>query len=639
MAQEWILINKAMRISIYISYITLTSVMLITPCFADVIHLKNGNKIEGEVIKEDNQQIELKITGGSVVLHMAEISRIEHKEFKPKETSTATSHSGLSGSYVPECIKALNTTDRIRHKELLREMSSIRDPNAIPALIDILKTRKMWKNEELYSGRKQLSGYYREMHERKNAMIALLAMSKNIENIGYFENAISIFIETLEDGELHSFTDGILKNIGRPTIPPLIRVLKNRNADERMRVTASFVFKSIGFNYGEKRYKEFKNRYGIPSEYVSDIVELMEDENDKYIYKNLLDSFRYIVDDANLGLAVSTLLNALKKVELMEQREKEDIDYAVFQVLVKVKDEEALTEAIPAVLKAADGKYGETAQRDSIKILANAGKHGIPALVECWKRNIGGFRDEAGSDRAGTKLIEMSSPGVEALIETMKDSDREDQNKIVNLLLQIRDKEAIPSLIDALDEKDKSVRKNVLSVLQKLTDRKFKANSKEWQDWWEKEKDIFEIRWVGGVEETSAIGPLPAIKQSLKGAKEASKRADRARSMAEQTRAKMESRIKALEPKPFDTPYGTVYYKMPAEELEKVGYTESLRRKHPSSYYRAHWRTYDDFNTPEEGDLITFAIHSESGKILNWYRTPAPKKGGGRKVSTSGYSK
>lgn len=46
-------------------------------CFGDNIHLKNGNVVEGTVIKEDKNMFFIEIEGGTVSFHKNEIASIE----------------------------------------------------------------------------------------------------------------------------------------------------------------------------------------------------------------------------------------------------------------------------------------------------------------------------------------------------------------------------------------------------------------------------------------------------------------------------------------------------------------------------------------------------------------------------------
>ena len=47
--------------------------------WADVVHLKNGNSMEGEIIRETDEEVKLKTPTGSITFKMADIERVERK--------------------------------------------------------------------------------------------------------------------------------------------------------------------------------------------------------------------------------------------------------------------------------------------------------------------------------------------------------------------------------------------------------------------------------------------------------------------------------------------------------------------------------------------------------------------------------
>ncbi|UCC94562.1 MAG: HEAT repeat domain-containing protein [Candidatus Omnitrophota bacterium] len=376
----------------------------------------------------------------------------------------------------------------------LHKYQEKRDEKTIPMLIDVLRVNKIgYTGEGSFMGYENREAYNTKRMLRREALRALyMSVESNPESSAYFEDIIPVAIEGVKD-TVHNarWAKDILQVIGPSAVPSIIEVLKNQRLKAQVRRDLIMLLDNIS----GREYRGLGEKFFISPGYIPDLVEMLRESKDLYSQTSILKIFREMENSRALGLTVPVLLEKLENAKFMTPEEKKMTSYklfpmSVFQALLKVEDEEALASAIPVVVEAMDGRYGETAQRDSVKILAHAGKYGVSPLIECWKTNRGGL-----GAKAGTQLAKMGLPAVEALIEVIKDSNVERQKKTVSLLLEIKDKKAIPILINALDEKDKSVRKNILFVLQKLTGKRIGSDSRKWRNWWEKEKDIFEMRW------------------------------------------------------------------------------------------------------------------------------------------------
>ena len=75
------------------------------------------------------------------------------------------------------------------------------------------------------------------------------------------------------------------------------------------------------------------------------------------------------------------------------------------------------------------------------------------------------------------------------------------------------------------------------------------------------------------------------------------------------------------------TKLGTVYVGMPEEDLYKI-FQPKDRVLMPQTILEREWLVFEDWTSPEKGDVITF--HIEDGKVTEWERhyNPAPANRG-----------
>jgi len=144
---------------------TLMCSVFATVCQADIVHLKNGRRIEGKVTKETGEVIVIKIAGGEITIKKSTIQRIEPKEFDISEPVKETVRKDVSRapkirpigfkSYLPyketeprnvpkverkyqEAIDALGDTDPKVGETAFNKLLTVRDEWLISDLIDNL---------------------------------------------------------------------------------------------------------------------------------------------------------------------------------------------------------------------------------------------------------------------------------------------------------------------------------------------------------------------------------------------------------------------------------------------------------------------------------------------------------------------
>jgi len=322
--------------------------------------------------------------------------------------------------------------------------------------------------------------------------------------------------------------ESALKEIGQPAVLLMIPVLRNESTNDEMRYKIAYTLRTMN---SDTAYVEKRGKVVIPGECIPDLADTLRNSSKYNVQSEILMAMEMVDDAHALGVAVPVLVEIIRNPAPVNPDKADSVRSDVFKVLLKVDDEKALATAVPVLVEIMDGKYASNLEFDAINVLAKSGRDGIAHLVEYWKRD----EREVGEVITEALAKNMSASKVQILIDTLKNPDVTIQKKTVNVLLRIRDKRFIPILVAALDEKNNSVRKNVLAVLQRLTGRKFGADSKKWKNWWEKEKDIFEMRWY----QPSPAEVIQEIGSPTKHAEEAMKKSrefqERTRKMNEES--------------------------------------------------------------------------------------------------------
>lgn len=239
--------------------------------------------------------------------------------------------------------------------------------------------------------------------------------------------------------------------------------------------------------------EKFREQHGVvPS--INELRDILNAE-DVHVIIYAVESLAYLKKED----AVTILLTVLQNTETIDSVDKEEnflnkqhcIKNSIFKVLPTINNKDALIEAVPVLTKILAGNYEYNFKEAAAKTLANAGEYGVPYLVQYWLKDA----DENMFCVTGSILIQTGQAGIAALIEALRKANEGEQKKIVALMLTIKDKTAIPLIMEGLKAKEAVVRKRAHYVLRKLTGRSFDAVYTLWWLWWEKDKDIFEMRW------------------------------------------------------------------------------------------------------------------------------------------------
>lgn len=138
--------------------------------------------------------------------------------------------------------------------------------------------------------------------------------------------------------------------------------------------------------------------------------------------------------------------------------------------------------ALSALLNALDPKQPRDVR---VSVITAFGVTGDDRAVKQIVQAVGD-QDQQVREAACAALLSINSPAtLQALVEAARDDKRSGQTRIqiIGLLGDLRDMEAIPSLIALLSDKDDGVRKGARAALERITLRSFDT-PQGWAEWW-----------------------------------------------------------------------------------------------------------------------------------------------------------
>lgn len=114
-----------MKHLVYILFIALATAFA-GPVYADIVYLKDGRKLEGEVTEKDGQVL-LKMRYGSIYLKSSQILRVERKETDRQKLVKAREKLGPKDvdGRIKLAVKFYKRKDTVQARELLREVWKI----------------------------------------------------------------------------------------------------------------------------------------------------------------------------------------------------------------------------------------------------------------------------------------------------------------------------------------------------------------------------------------------------------------------------------------------------------------------------------------------------------------------------------
>lgn len=110
-----------------------------------------------------------------------------------------------------------------------------------------------------------------------------------------------------------------------------------------------------------------------------------------------------------------------------------------------------------------------------------------PSVIEALVNALDGeapFYIISALRKAGTPSVEKMS---QALLDTQLPSNV--RGELAKALGNMKNSMAVPSLITAMEEDDKSIKKATARALNKITGQRFGEDLDNWKDWWGKETE------------------------------------------------------------------------------------------------------------------------------------------------------
>ena len=295
-------------------------------------------------------------------------------------------------------------------------------------------------------------------HIRAGAAVAL-GKTGNARAVGPLMEALKD-----KDRKIEGWAAKGLGLIGEPAVEPLIKVI---NED-------GYEFQLVARALGE---------IGDPRAIEPLIASLKRDNNLSNVF-DVIDALGKIGPPA-----VESLIGLLKN-------DNPFIKGMVITTLGYIKDKTAIDSLFALFLKEKSSEF----QR---QILQAVGRIGDPEAVAplaaifyvaLTQKDIPYVRKYA-VDALG----EIGDPqAIEILVMAFSDNDKEVREAAVGAMCKIRDKRVIEPLISALRQEEFkesfSLLADIVYFLRDITGQEFgEGQQKEWQEWWDKNKDVFEV--------------------------------------------------------------------------------------------------------------------------------------------------
>lgn len=174
--------------------------------------------------------------------------------------------------------------------------------------------------------------------------------------------------------------------------------------------------------------------------------------------------------------------------------------FAVYEIMGALSDKNPDVRA--AAARALGNLYAIAASEQLIGLLRDkypevrAGA--VYALGEIYGKNDGGLRNmvENKLKRRSEIMTLLRDRKNDAhikklIISMLNDNEELVRTEAMTAISLIDKKEAMPYLLDALDDKNELIRKVASGILNNITYKNFETDSQKWREWWDANKDKF----------------------------------------------------------------------------------------------------------------------------------------------------
>ena len=371
---------------------------------ADVVHMKDGRKLEGKIVSEKEETIELKMKYGTITLRRSDIERIEKTEpaekLQPKpEPESEPEPAGKQQPQEPE-----------------------------------KKPHPAWK---VRLDEKKIQKLIRYLRSIKHYIYA----SRRLAEAG--EQAVAPLISLFREEEIPTYTEETLVKIGKAAVGPLLKALKDR--DEIVRTHAARVLGEIGDREAvEPLIEALKEKSDHVRDLAADALGKIGDKKAVEPLIGLLKDKRWEIRvDAAESLAYIGDIRAAGALKKLWKEDKNPVVQlsAAFGV-VKTTASKETYDFIVSVLK---DKSSENRRYAALRLGDIGGEKSIHLLIDL-------LGNEDFSLRGGA-YIALKKTGKKAVMPLTKmlSAEKSDTRHLAALaLMDIGDKRAIEPLIEAL---------------------------------------------------------------------------------------------------------------------------------------------------------------------------------------------
>jgi HEAT repeat protein len=366
--------------------------------------------------------------------------------------------SGIEGQAVTEALRtaAGEQNSRVR-AEAAEALAARRDPTAVGLLIAVLKG----KDRESRWGAASALGRLRD----RRAVEPLIAALRDNDQFVREEAADAL-------GE-----------IGDPrAVPALLKSLKDKDS-----LTAAYAAKSLGKLHDLRALEPLLAAFHDPGSPIKQAaLEALGGMPDPRAFQALLGAFQESNPDlraaAARGLgqtgkedAAAPLMAALRDPS---PRVRGDAAYALLAL-------RAVT-AAPALVEALGVESDDTTCCILVDTLARFGHEAVAPLAAALKGSDPRLRYEAALALAGTH-----DPGAaDLLLGARDDQSPSVRAAVLHALVQIKGRDSIPCLTQALGDPDGRVRRYSSRLLIEMTGQLFGEDAAKWREWWEEQPPV-----------------------------------------------------------------------------------------------------------------------------------------------------
>jgi HEAT repeat protein len=476
--------------------------------FADTVYLKDGRKLEGEIVSEGEETIKLKMKYGSITIDRGDIERIEKGQQTDKKETETQPERGEEPGTAEEKSQAKKenrvtrpkvTLDPVKLDKKVRKLVSKlgtgwpgilaerelvhMGEQVVATLVGIMREKIYWDAHKRAIAKvlgkigsvnaleplmRELKECRRRQTELRNACVDALG------EIGD-ERAVDLLIEVVggKDKRSRCHAAEALGKIGdKRAVESLLKLLKDKSTDNRCYAAAALgeLGEKSALPKLQKMWKDDKEKEGEKNEKEPRVLQgvafaLVKLHNSKeafeYLLKGLMGGWKYGENYLSVKfLGKLGTKDVIKPLVNNTGRIGQRLRMLVREALTKIG-----SPAVKPLLECMKGGYNPSRWEDATLILGEIGdRNAVKPLIEVLKRGDVKARAYAAQ---GLGLI-GDSRAVAPLIKALEEKDNMLVQYAAVALGRIGDEKAVNPLIKLLGSKNKYIRNMATTSLGQI---------------------------------------------------------------------------------------------------------------------------------------------------------------------------